>query len=95
MAVAGVNRDGVASNRQWASRLEIPYPLLTDAAGEAGPMFGVSRRIALGEWSLELFRRVTFLVDLEGTIAAVWNRVKVRGHATEVLRLARASAGKT
>lgn len=89
MAVAGVNADTVASNRHWTERLRLPYPLLSDPAREAAEAFGGLRRIGLGEWKIELYRRRTVLADRHGIISAVWDKVRIRGHATEVLTAAR------
>jgi peroxiredoxin Q/BCP len=87
--VAGVTRDSIESNRSWARRLRLPYPLLADEEGLVGEAFGVRRRIGLGGWNVDFFKRATFLIDLEGTIAAVWREVRVRGHALEVLEMAK------
>jgi len=88
--VAGVNRDTVESNRRWVERLRLPYPVLSDRDSQAGDALGVVRRIGIGEWKLELFRRCTFLIDARGKIAAAWEDVKVRGHARQVLEAAQA-----
>ena len=88
--VAGVSTDTPASSREWAQRMELPYPLLSDVERTAGNAFGVIRRIGIGTWNVEFFRRTTFLVDARGIVSAVWEKVKVRGHAHEVLRMARA-----
>jgi peroxiredoxin Q/BCP len=92
LAVAGVTRDTVESNRAWSERLHLPYPLLSDPDGQAGRSLGVVRRIPLGAWKLDLFRRSTFLIDLHGIVAAVWREVRIRGHADEVLDVARTLA---
>ncbi len=57
---------------------------------QAGAAFGVIRRLGIGSWNVELFRRMTFLVDAGGRVVASWGRVKIRGHALEVLEVARA-----
>jgi len=88
--VAAVNADTAESNRQWAERLKIPYPILSDPDRVAAEAFGGLRRIALGDWSLEFFRRRTVLADRHGIISAVWDKVRLRGHAAEVLTTARA-----
>ncbi|MGH7730106.1 MAG: peroxiredoxin [Candidatus Eiseniibacteriota bacterium] len=90
--VAGLNADTVASNRAWSERLRIPYPLLSDPERRAAEAFGGLRRIGIGDWKLELFRRRTVLADRQGVIAAVWESVRARGHAAEVLTPARALA---
>ena len=88
LAVAGVSRDSPESARGWAKRLHLPYPLLTDADGEAGRQFGVVRKLGIAGWTIEFFRRSTFLIDFHGNVAAVWGDVKVRGHALEVMEVA-------
>ena len=88
MTAAGVTRDTIDSNRAWSARLALPYPLLSDVDGEAGAGLGVIRRLHLGAWKVDLFRRSTFLIDLHGVVAAVWSEVKIRGHALEVLEMA-------
>ena len=88
--VAGISPDSAESSRGWAGRLDLPYPLLSDVERRAGTAFGVIRRIGIGSWNLELFRRVTFLVDARGVVVALWGRVKIRGHALDVLEVARA-----
>jgi peroxiredoxin Q/BCP len=93
IAVAGVSREAASANAEWARRLGLPYPLLSDREGEAGHSFGVTRRVGIGGWNIEFFRRCTFLADATGTVAAVWGTVKVRGHAAQVLAAARGVAG--
>jgi peroxiredoxin Q/BCP len=90
IAVAGVTRDSVASNRHWSTRLRLPYPLFSDPEGQLGAAFGVIRRVMIGGWKIDFFRRSTYLVDVKGVISAVWREVKVRGHAQDVLETARA-----
>jgi len=67
-----------------------PYPLLSDVDRRAGEAFRVIRRLGIGGWSVDLYRRSTFLIDAHGMIAAVWGNVKVRGHADQVLVAANA-----
>jgi peroxiredoxin Q/BCP len=88
--IAGISADTVESNRHWSERLKLPYPLLSDPERVAAEAFGGLRRLALGGWSVEFFRRRTVLADRLGTVAAVWDKVHIRGHAAEVLAAARA-----
>lgn len=55
----------------------------------AADAFGGLRRIGIGGWTIELFRRRTVLADRHGVVAALWERVHVRGHAAEVLAAAK------
>lgn len=92
LEVAGITRDSPESNLEWSQRLQLPFPLLSDVDHETGRAFQVVRRIGIGDWGIEFFRRTTFLIDRDGVIAAVWGNVKVRGHAAQVLAAARALA---
>ena len=85
-----MTRDTVESNALWTRRLKLPYPLLSDTDGAAGRAFGITRQIGIGGWKIEFFRRASILLDVHGVVAAVWEDVKVRGHATDVLEVARA-----
>jgi peroxiredoxin Q/BCP len=90
LEVAGISLDPLERNREWARRLELPYPLLSDVERRAGDAFGIIQRIGIGGWNVEFFRRVTVLADARGRIRRVWEKVKVRGHAREVIEGARA-----
>jgi peroxiredoxin Q/BCP len=92
--VAGVSLDSADANRRWVERLQLPYPLLSDHERAAGRAFGFIARLGIGDWSLEMLRRATVLIARDGHVAAIWNRVKIRGHAAEVLEMARALAAE-
>ncbi len=88
-AVLGVSKDSPARHARFAAKHGLAAPLATDSAGGLSDALGV-----WGEKSLygRLFlgmHRTTYLVDAEGRIARVWRKVKVKGHAAEVLEAAR------
>jgi peroxiredoxin Q/BCP len=89
VALAGVSSDTLESHARWMARLHIPYPLLSDPERTAGRALGLVRRVGIGAWGVELFRRATLLIDERGIIVAAWTQVKVRGHAAQVLAAAR------
>jgi peroxiredoxin Q/BCP len=90
-AVLGISKDPPKKHVKFAEKHGLTVPLATDA--ESG---GLSEILgAWGEKSLygRLFmgmKRTTYLVDAEGRIARIWPKVKVKGHAAEVLEAARA-----
>ncbi len=90
VSIAGVSRESPDSNAQWVARLGLPFPLLSDPESEAGRALHVTRRVPLGGWNIVFFRRTTFLADSRGVIVNVWEQVKVRGHAAQVLDAATA-----
>lgn len=89
-AVLGVSKDPPAKHAKFAAKHGLAVPLATDSANGLSDALGV-----WGEKSLygRLFmgmHRTTYLIDAEGRIARVWRKVKVKGHAEEVLEAARA-----
>jgi peroxiredoxin Q/BCP len=90
-AVLGISKDPPKKHLKFAAKHGLTVPLATDA--ESG---GLSEVLgAWGEKSLygRLFmgmKRTTYLVNAEGRIARIWPKVKVKGHAAEVLEAAKA-----
>ena len=93
VAVAGVSTDTLASHREWSERLQISYPLVSDTERVAAHALGLVMRIGIAGWGVELFRRTTLLVAADGRIVVAWGKVKVRGHAAQVLEAALALKG--
>ena len=90
VALAGVSIDTLESHERWIKRLHLEYPLLSDPERKAGRALDLMRRVGVGSWGVEFFRRVTLLSDVRGIIAAAWGKVQIRGHAQQVLAVARA-----
>lgn len=88
--VAALNADTVEHNRSWSERLRIPFPILSDPGRVAADAFGGLRRLGIGGWTIELFRRRTILADRHGVVAAIWDKVRIRGHAADVLKAGKA-----
>ena len=90
-AVLGVSKDPPKKHQKFADKYGLTVPLASDLQAD-----GLSDALGIwGEKSLygRLFvgmKRTTYLVDAEGRIARVWRKVKVKGHATEVLEAAKA-----
>lgn len=91
VAVLGVSKDPPKKHVKFAEKHGLTAPLASDA--EEG---GVSD--ALGIWTEKSMygrtymgmERTTYLVDGNGKIAQIWNKVKVKGHADDVLAAAKA-----
>ncbi|MCK9541011.1 MAG: peroxiredoxin [Novosphingobium sp.] len=90
-ALLGVSKDPPAKHAKFIAKHGLSVPLATDA-----PENGLSD--ALGIWTEKQnygrtymgMVRTTYLVAPDGTIARVWNKVKVKGHAAQVLEAAKA-----
>jgi peroxiredoxin Q/BCP len=84
VAVVGVSRDSVASQAKFKAKYDVTFPLLADVESAICDAFGVIvEKNMYGKKSLGI-QRSTFLIKA-GTVAKVWPKVKVEGHAAEVL----------
>lgn len=91
VALLGVSKDSAKKHRNFIAKHELTTPLATDAEED-----GLSD--ALGIWTEKKnygrtymgMVRTTYLVGHDGRIAQVWNKVRVKGHAVEVLEAAKA-----
>lgn len=86
----GVSRDSLASHARFREKHGLTVPLASDADGRACEAFGVWVEKRMYGRTYMGIERATFLVGADGRIARVWRRVKVPGHAREVLEAARA-----
>jgi thioredoxin-dependent peroxiredoxin len=83
--VLGVSADGAASHQKFATKYDLPYDLLTDATHEVMERYGVWRAKSLYGRTFLGINRMTFIIDRTGTIAHVYEKVKVKGHVDAVL----------
>jgi peroxiredoxin Q/BCP len=84
-AIVGVSRDSVASHQKFKTKYDIPFLLLADAKSELCEAFGVIvEKNMYGKKSMGV-ARATFLFDKAGKLVLVWPKVKVDGHAEDVL----------
>ncbi len=83
--VWGVSPQGRQSKRSFREKFGLPFTLLADedhAAAEAYGSWVEKNNYGKTYWGTA---RRTFLVDPDGRIARVWEKVKPEGHAAEVL----------
>jgi peroxiredoxin Q/BCP len=84
VAVVGISRDNVASQAKFKAKYGVDFPLLADVDSAICDAFGVIvEKNMYGKKSLGI-QRSTFLMK-SGKVAKVWPKVKVEGHAAEVL----------
>jgi len=83
--VLGVSRDDAKSHAKFRAKYHLNFPLLIDDKGRVTEAYGVWKKKNL--YGREYFgiERTTFLIDEAGKIARIWPKVKVEGHADEVL----------
>jgi peroxiredoxin Q/BCP len=90
-ALLGVSKDSPARHLKFAARHGLAAPLASDAQENGlADALGVWTEKSLYGRRFMGMERTTYLVDAQGKIARVWRKVKVKGHAEEVLAAARA-----
>jgi len=83
--IVGVSRDSVASHQKFKAKYDLPFTLLADTDQALCDAFDVIGEKNMYGKKVKGVIRSTFLVDAKGKILKVWPKVKVDGHAAEVL----------
>ena len=83
--VLGVSTDDVASHEKFRDKYKLNFPLLADPDHKVAEKYGAWREKNMyGKKSMGI-QRSTYLIDAEGKVAHVWQRVQVDGHDAIVL----------
>ena len=80
-AVIGVSADTVQSHAGFASKFDLPFPLLADATGETAARYQSLVNLGIVKFA----RRNTFLIDPAGKIVKVYASASARHNASEVV----------
>jgi peroxiredoxin Q/BCP len=83
--VVGVSPDSLASHEKFKSKMGFPFELLADEEKKACELFGVWKEKSMYGRKYMGVERSTFLIDEQGVLRREWRKVKVPGHAEEVL----------
>ncbi len=87
--IVGVSRDSVKSHDKFTEKEKLPFPLLSDEDEKLCKQFDVIHEKSLYGRKYLGIERSTFLLDGAGTLQREWRKVKVPGHAEEVLEAAK------
>lgn len=88
-AIIGVSKDSIKSHEKFREKFCLPFPLGTDADGTVCDAYGVWVEKSMYGKKYMGIERATFLIDKKGTLRQTWRKVKVEGHAQEVLEAAK------
>jgi peroxiredoxin Q/BCP len=83
--VLGVSPDSVKSHQRFKEKFDLTFPLVSDESKEVAEAYGVWKEKKNYGRTYMGIERSTFVIDEEGKIAHVFNKVKVAGHADKVL----------
>jgi peroxiredoxin Q/BCP len=89
-AIVGVSKNTPAEHSRFVEKHVLKIILATDADGSVCDAFGTWVEKSMYGRKYMGIDRATFLIDRDGKIARAWRKVKVPGHAEEVLKAARA-----
>lgn len=89
VTVIGVSPDSVASHDKFKAKHALDFTLIADRDTTLAQAFDVWVEKSMYGKKYMGVERSTFLIDEGGTIRRVWRKVKVEGHAIEVLAAAR------
>ena len=83
--ILGVSRDSITSHEKFKAKQKFPFELLSDPDGKLCKKFNVIHEKTLYGRKFMGVVRSTFLIDTSGKLREEWRKVKVKGHADEVL----------
>ncbi len=89
-AIVGISRDSVASHDKFKAKYGLTFPLAADEDGTVCEAYGTWVEKSMYGRKYMGIERSTFLIDAKGVVRNVWRKVKVPGHAEEVLEAASA-----
>ncbi len=89
-AVVGVSKDSAAKHDKFKEKHGLKIALGSDEAGKMIEAYGVWVEKSMYGRKYMGIERATFLIDAKGVIRRIWRKVKIPGHAAEVLGAAKA-----
>ena len=86
--IIGISRDPVASHDKFKKKFDLTFPLASDEDGKVCEAYGTWVEKSMYGRKYMGIERATFLIDGKGVIRNIWRKVKVPGHAEDVLKAA-------
>ena len=83
--IVGISKDTIESHRKFISKFKIPFQLLSDEKIIALKKYGAWGEKSMYGKKFMGIKRTTVLINPKGKIIKIWNNVKVKDHAKEVL----------
>ena len=85
VVVLGVSTDDAKSHEKFATKLELPFPLLIDEGGNVAATYdSYGLKKFMGKEYMGISRK-TFVIGPDGTIEKIYTKVKPENHAEEIL----------
>ncbi|MEK6480794.1 thioredoxin-dependent thiol peroxidase [Catalinimonas sp. 4WD22] len=84
--VIGVSKDGVKSHQKFAEKQELPFTLIADEDTKINQAYGVWKEKSMYGKKYMGTARTTFLIDEEGKIENIIEKVKTKDHTAQILQ---------
>ncbi|MBV9526848.1 peroxiredoxin [Sphingomonas sp.] len=92
VTVLGVSRDPMKKHEKFIDKYALEVPLVSDEDGRISDAFGTWVQKSMYGRKYMGMERATYLIGADGRVLKAWRKVKVPGHAQEVLEAAKAAA---
>ena len=88
--IVGVSKDSVKRHDNFKAKYELPFSLASDEDSDVCERYGVWVEKNMYGRKFMGIERATFLIDGKGVVRKIWRKVKVKGHAEDVLEAVKA-----
>ena len=92
--ILGVSRDSIKSHENFRTKQDFKFDLLSDAEETVCTLFDVIKMKNMYGKQVRGIERSTFLIDDKGVLKQEWRKLKVAGHAEDVLAAIKAVNGQ-
>lgn len=86
--IIGISKDAVSKHNKFKEKYCLPFTLVSDAESDVCERYGQWVEKSMYGKKYMGINRATFLIGKDGKIAKLWPKVKIEGHAQEVLKAA-------
>ena len=83
--IVGISKDNIESHKKFINKFRIPFQLLSDEKMIALKKYGAWGEKSMYGKKFMGIKRTTVLINPKGKVIKIWNNVKVKNHAAEVL----------
>lgn len=84
--VIGVSKDNIESHKKFKSKYQLPFKLLSDENTDMLKAYHVWKEKSMYGKKYMGIERTTYIIDENGIIKEIFNKVKVKGHIEEILK---------
>jgi len=86
--IVGLSRDAMKKHDKFIAKYDLKVPLASDEDGAISDAFGTWVEKSMYGRKYMGMERATYLIGVDGRVLKSWRKVKVPGHAAEVLKAA-------